>query len=98
VPSRVSALLDMTLRDLEKVIYYEEYVVIDPGTSPLKKKELLSEEKYQEALTKYGGKFKAKIGAEAVQELLKELDMDAACRKLRRDLEKSKEVLGTGNH
>ncbi|MFH0828122.1 MAG: DNA-directed RNA polymerase subunit beta', partial [Candidatus Omnitrophota bacterium] len=94
VPSRVSALLDMTLRDLEKVIYYEEYVVLDPGTSPLKKKELLSEEKYQEALTKYAGKFKAKIGAEAVQELLKEMDMDAACRKLRRDLEKSKEVLG----
>jgi DNA-directed RNA polymerase subunit beta' len=94
VPSRVSALLDMTLRDLEKVIYYEEYVVIDPGSSPLKKKELLSEEKYQEALTKYGGKFKAKIGAEAVQDLLKELDLDAVCRKLRRDLEKSKEVLG----
>jgi DNA-directed RNA polymerase subunit beta' len=94
VPSRVSALLDMTLRDLEKIIYYEEYVVIDPGSSPLKKKELLSEEKYQEALTKYAGKFKAKIGAEAVQELLKELDMDATCRKLRRELEKSKEVLG----
>jgi len=94
VPSRVSALLDMTLRDLEKVIYYEEYVVIDPGSSPLKKKELLSEEKYQEAMVKYAGKFKAKIGAEAVQELLKELDMDAFCRKLRRDLEKSKEVIG----
>ena len=94
VPSRVSALLDMTLRDLEKVIYYEEYVVIDPGSSPLKKKELLSEEKYQEAMLKYAGKFKAKIGAEAVQELLKDLDMDAFTKKLRRELEKSKEVLG----
>src|SRR5512137_2462755 len=77
VPSRMSALLDMTLRDIEKVIYYEEYVVVDPGSTPLKKKELLSEEKYQEALQKYAGKFKAKIGAEAIQDLLKELDLDA---------------------
>jgi len=94
VPSRMSALLDMTLRDLEKVIYYEEYVVVDPGNSPLKKKELLSEEKYQEAMAKYAGKFKAKIGAEAVYDLLKELDLDGVCRKLKRDVEKSKEALG----
>ncbi len=93
VPSRMSALLDIGLRDLEKIIYYEEYVVIDPGTTPLKKKELLSEDKYQEALTKYGANFKAKIGAEAVRDLLKELDLDAQCRKLRRDLEKSKDAL-----
>ncbi|MCX5709110.1 MAG: DNA-directed RNA polymerase subunit beta', partial [Candidatus Omnitrophica bacterium] len=95
VPSRMSALMDIGLRDLEKVIYYEEYVVVDPGTTPLKKRELLSEEKYQEALEKYGSNFKAKIGAEAVRDLLKELDLDAVCRKLRRDLEKSKEVLGS---
>jgi len=94
VPSRMSALLDIGLRDLEKIIYYEEYVVVDPGTTPLKKKELLSEEKYQEAIEKYGSNFKAKIGAEAIQELLKELDLDAQCRKLRRDLEKSKDALG----
>jgi len=93
VPSRLSALLDIGLRDLEKVIYYEEYVVIDPGTTPLKKNDLLTEEKYQEALAKYGANFKAKIGAEAIRELLKELDLDAYCRKLRKDLEKSKEVL-----
>ena len=62
----MSALLDIGLRDLEKIIYYEEYVVVDPGTTPLKKKELLSEEKYQEALEKYGANFKAKIGAEAI--------------------------------
>jgi len=93
VPSRMSALLDIGLRDLEKIIYYEEYVVIDPGTTPLKKKELLTEEKYQEALGKYGSNFKAKIGAEAVRDLLKELDLDAQCRKLRRDLEKSKDAL-----
>jgi DNA-directed RNA polymerase subunit beta' len=94
VPSRLSAMLDMTLRDLEKVIYYEEYVVVDPGNTPLKKRELLNEEKYQEALSKYGANFKAKIGAEAVQEMLKELDFDSVCRKLRRDLEKSKDALG----
>jgi DNA-directed RNA polymerase subunit beta' len=93
VPSRLSALLDIGLRNLEKVIYYEEYVVVDPGTTPLKKKELLTEEKYQKALEKHGANFKAKIGAEAVRDLLKELDLDAYCRKLRRDLEKSKETL-----
>lgn len=94
VPSRMSALLDIGLRDLEKIIYYEEYVVVDPGTTPLKMKELLSEEKYQEALGKYGANFKAKIGAEAIRDLLKDLDLDAQCRKLRRSLEKSKDALG----
>ena len=93
VPSRMSALLDIGLRDLEKIIYYEEYVVVDPGTAPLKKKELLSEEKYQEALNKYGANFKAKIGAEAVRDLLKDLDLDAQSHKLRRDLEKTKDIL-----
>ncbi|OGX45961.1 MAG: DNA-directed RNA polymerase subunit beta', partial [Omnitrophica WOR_2 bacterium RIFCSPLOWO2_12_FULL_51_8] len=93
VPSRMAALLDITLRDLEKIIYYEEYVVVDPGTTPLNKKELLNEEKYQEAVNKYGNNFKAKIGAEAVKDLLKELDFDSQCRKLRRDLEKSKGLL-----
>ena len=93
VPSRMSALLDIGLRDLERIIYYEEYVVVDPGTTPLKKKELLTDEQYQEALNKYGANFKAKIGAEAISELLKELDLDVVCRKFRKDLEKSKDVL-----
>ncbi|MCM8800701.1 MAG: DNA-directed RNA polymerase subunit beta' [Candidatus Omnitrophica bacterium] len=93
VPSRLSALLEMSLRDLEKVIYYEEYIVIDPGNTPLRKKELLSEEKYQEAVSKYGQSFKAKIGAEAIRDLLKELDLDAYSRKLHRDLARSKDML-----
>jgi len=93
VPSRLSALLDMSLRDLEKVIYYEEYVVVDPGNTPLKKKELLTEEKYQEALNKYGSNFKAKIGAEAIGDLLNEVNLELYCRKLRRDLEKAKDIL-----
>ncbi len=89
VPSRLSALLQVGLRDLEKLIYYEEYVVIDPGETPLKKKEFLSEDKYQEALLKYGGVFKAKIGAEAVRELLREIEIPALCKRLRKDLEKA---------
>jgi DNA-directed RNA polymerase subunit beta' len=93
VPSRISALLDIGLRNLEKIIYYEEYVVVEPANTPLKKRELLTEEKYQEALNKYGQTFKAKIGAEAIRDLLKELDLDAYCRKLRRDLSRSKEIL-----
>ncbi|MDI6606395.1 MAG: DNA-directed RNA polymerase subunit beta', partial [Candidatus Omnitrophota bacterium] len=92
VPSRMSALLDIGLRDLEKIIYYEEYVVVDPGTSSLKKRQLLSEEEYQEALGKFGSGFKAKIGAEAIRDLLKELEIDAQCRKLHRDLSKSKDA------
>ncbi len=89
VPSRLSALMQISLRDLEKLIYYEEYVVIDPGDTPLKRKEFLSEDKYQEAIVKYGGAFKAKIGAEAVRELLKDIDLSALCKKLRKDLEKA---------
>lgn len=86
VPSRLAALMQVGLRDLEKLIYYEEYVVIDPGTSPLKKKQFLSEDEYQEALVKHGGAFKAKIGAEAVRDLLQELDLNALTKKLRKDL------------
>src|SRR5471030_3470421 len=86
VPSRLAALMQVGLRDLEKLIYYEEYVVIDPGATPLKKKQFFSEDEYQEAVVKYGGAFKAKIGADAVREMLKELDMPALCKKLRKDL------------
>lgn len=89
VPSRLSALLQVTLRDMEKLIYYEEYIVVDPGNTLLKKNQLLTEDEYQEALIKYGGGFKSKIGAEAVRDLLKELDLATLCKKLRKDLEKA---------
>src|SRR5204863_7419915 len=72
VPSRLAALVQIGLRDLEKVIYYEEYIVIDPGQTPLKKKQLLSEDEYQEAVSKYGADFKAKMGADAVREILRQ--------------------------
>ncbi|MCD4781460.1 MAG: DNA-directed RNA polymerase subunit beta' [Candidatus Omnitrophica bacterium] len=89
VPSRLAALLQITLRDLEKLIYYEEYVVIEPGDTPLKKKQFLSEDEFQDALVKYGAGFKAKIGAEAVKELLRELDLHSLAKKLRKDLDKA---------
>ncbi|VAX37204.1 DNA-directed RNA polymerase beta' subunit [hydrothermal vent metagenome] len=89
VPSRLSALLQVTLRDLEKLIYYEEYIVMDPGDTPLKKNQFLSEDQYQDMMIKYGGSFKARIGASAVKELLHDLDLGALCKKLRKDLEKS---------
>ncbi|MBM3247973.1 MAG: DNA-directed RNA polymerase subunit beta', partial [Candidatus Omnitrophica bacterium] len=87
VPSRLAALTQIGLRDLEKVIYYEEYVVTDPGDTNLKKRELLSEEKYQECLSKYGQSFKAKTGAEAVLDLLKEMDLNSLSKKLRKELD-----------
>ena len=95
VPSRLSALLGLGLRELERIIYYEEYVVIDPQETPLKKKELLPEEKYQACLEKYGAKFKAKIGAEAIRDLLKEIDLSGLCSKMRKDLEKSEDTPST---
>ena len=89
VPSRLAALTQVGLRDLEKLIYYEEYIVIDPGETTLKKKQFLTEDQYQEALVKHGGAFRAKIGAEAVKDLLRETELDVLCKKLRKDLEKA---------
>lgn len=83
LPSRIGTLLNLTIRELERVIYYEEFIVIDPGETPLKKKELLTEAKYQEMRAKYGNKFKAKMGAEAIRELLKELDLNKMAKELK---------------
>ncbi|MGE4357665.1 MAG: DNA-directed RNA polymerase subunit beta', partial [Candidatus Omnitrophota bacterium] len=90
MPSKMGLLLDLSVRELEKVIYYEEYIVIDPGDTPLRKKELLNEEKYQEARAKYGNKFVAKMGAEAIQDLLKELDLDKMASELRKVVKNAK--------
>ncbi len=91
VPSRISALLDIGLRDLEKIIYYEEYIVVEPGDTGLKRGELLIEDRYQELQEKYGSSFKAKIGAEAVLDFLKEIDLDGLSKKLYKQLETVKE-------
>jgi len=86
LPSRIGTLLDMTIRELERVIYYEEYVVVDPGETPLKKKELLTEAKLQELRAKYGNKFKAGMGAEAVKELIQELDLTKISKEIKKKL------------
>lgn len=76
VPSRIGTLLDMTMRQLEKVLYFESYIVIDPGETTLKEKEILSEEEYKKKVAEFGSKFKAGMGAEAVRELLKKVDIE----------------------
>jgi DNA-directed RNA polymerase subunit beta' len=91
MPSRMALILNMGLRELEKVLYYEEYVVIEPGDTLLKKKELLTEEKYRKTMEEYGGgKFKAVIGAEAIKELLKEIDLRQTIIELKADLHEQK--------
>jgi DNA-directed RNA polymerase subunit beta' len=76
LPSRIGTLLDMMLKDLEKVLYFEAYIVIDPGMSPFSQNEILTEDQYYEALDQYGeGTFTAMIGAEAIRELLKKINL-----------------------
>lgn len=88
VPSRMGLILDMTPRNLEKVLYFAAYVVIDPGDVPnLEKKQILSEKEYRELKEKYGDRFKAGMGAEAIKELLKEIDLDKLAQELRQELE-----------
>jgi DNA-directed RNA polymerase subunit beta' len=87
LPSRISTLLDMTMKDLEKVLYFESYVVVDPGLSDLQKGELLSEDNLQKAQDEYGGdNFTASIGAEVVRQMLSELDLPELKKKLQEDL------------
>ncbi|MFH1857570.1 MAG: DNA-directed RNA polymerase subunit beta', partial [Candidatus Omnitrophota bacterium] len=90
IPSRMGVLLDLNTRELESILYYEQYVVIDPGETPLKKRELISDEKYQEYMEQYGGKFTAEIGAEAIRDLLKEVDLDKLIAQLHREAKSSK--------
>ncbi|OIO39821.1 MAG: DNA-directed RNA polymerase subunit beta', partial [Candidatus Omnitrophica bacterium CG1_02_49_10] len=90
MPSRMGNILDMSMRELEKVIYYEEYVVIDPGETPLKKRELLNEERYTELQEKFAGKFVAKMGAEAIKDLLKEVDLDKSITQIKKSIKSSK--------
>src|SRR6266571_786364 len=84
IPSRIGILLDMSLRELERILYFENYVVIDPRTTGLKEHELLTEERYRELLGECGqGSFVAGMGAEAIRELLRRLDLDALAETLR---------------
>ncbi len=89
LPSRMGLLLDMTLRDIERILYFEAFVVIDPGMTELERGQLLSDDMYLEAIEKYGDEFNALMGAEAVYELLKTIDLDGEIVKLREDLPKT---------
>ena len=88
LPSRIGYLLDMSLRDLEKILYFEEYVVVNPGNAPLKKKELLTEERYRKMREEFGDGFVAEMGAEAIRSLLQEVDLDALSIELRAQMER----------
>jgi DNA-directed RNA polymerase beta' subunit len=89
IPSRIGTLLDMTMRQLEKVLYFESYIVVDPGETKLKEKELLSDEEYRKKIQEFGDKFKAGIGAEAIKEILRDIDLDALAKMLRSKIQAS---------
>ncbi len=75
LPSRIGILLDISLRDIERILYFESYIVVNPGMTPLEKGALLTDEEYQEALEQYGNDFEAMMGAEAIQKLLQQIDL-----------------------
>lgn len=87
IPSRMGLLLDMSPRSLEEVIYFASYTVIDPGPTGLEKKSLLSEREYREYYDKFPGQFTAKMGAEAIKDLLMDIDLDGELKSLREELE-----------
>ncbi|NLW07514.1 MAG: DNA-directed RNA polymerase subunit beta' [Clostridia bacterium] len=89
IPSRMGLILDMSPRSLEKVLYFVSYVVIDPGDTPLLKKQLLTEAEYREYRDKYGNAFRAAMGAEAIKELLREIDLEQLLAELRQELKES---------
>jgi len=86
LPSRIGLMLDMTLRDIERILYFEAYVVVDPGLTALTRGQLLNEEQYLQAVEEHGDEFDARMGAEAVYELLKTIDLNAELIKLREEI------------
>ena len=85
LPSRLGLVLDMTLRDIERVLYFEAYVVTDPGMTPLKKFSIMSEDDYDAKFKEYGDEFQAKMGAEGIKDLLQSIDIEGSIEKLRND-------------
>ncbi len=86
LPSRIGLMLDMTLREIERVLYFEAFVVIDPGMTSLTRGQLLTDEMYLEAIEEHGDEFDARMGAEAIYELLRTLDLAAETAKVREDM------------
>jgi DNA-directed RNA polymerase subunit beta' len=87
-PSRIGLVLDLSIKDLEKVLYFESYIVIDPADTPLKEKQLLNEEEFKDAQEKYGDKFEASIGAEAIKVLLEKISIPKEAERLRKLMKK----------
>ncbi|WWP02301.1 MAG: DNA-directed RNA polymerase subunit beta' [Candidatus Dasytiphilus stammeri] len=86
LPSRIGLLLDIPLRDIERVLYFESYVIIDGGMTNLERGQIFTEEEYLDALEEFGDEFEAKMGAEAIQDLLKNLDLEQECNLLHEEL------------
>jgi DNA-directed RNA polymerase subunit beta' len=87
-PSRIGLVLDLSIKDLEKVLYFESYIVIDPADTPLKEKQLLNEEEFKDAQEKYGDKFETSIGAEAIKVLLEKINIQKEADRLRKLMKK----------
>ncbi|RJP69622.1 MAG: DNA-directed RNA polymerase subunit beta' [Candidatus Abyssobacteria bacterium SURF_17] len=88
-PSCIGNLLDLSVRTLEKVLYFEEYIVIDPGKTPLKKMQTLSEDAHRKAREEFGYEFEAKMGAEAIKQLLEEINLEELCKQLHAEFKES---------
>jgi len=86
LPSRMGLLLDMTLRNIERVLYFESFVVTDPGMTTLERSQLLTDEQYFEAMEEFGDEFEAKMGAEAIQALMKDIDLEQEVQELREEI------------
>ncbi len=86
LPSRIGLLLDMTLRDIERVLYFEAFVVVDPGMTELERGQLLNDEVYLDAMEQYGDEFDARMGAEAIRDLLRQIDLEEEIKNLREEL------------
>jgi len=87
LPSRIGLLLDMTLREIERVLYFESFVVVDPGMTPLERGQLLTDDQYLEAIEENGDEFDARMGAEAVYELLRTIDMPGDILRMREEIQ-----------
>ncbi len=90
LPSRIGLMLDMTLRDIERILYFESYVVLDPGMTTLEKGQLLTDEQYLDTMEEWGDEFVAKMGAEAIYELLRQIDLNQSVLTLREDIDSTR--------
>ncbi|PIU57285.1 MAG: DNA-directed RNA polymerase subunit beta', partial [Deltaproteobacteria bacterium CG07_land_8_20_14_0_80_38_7] len=95
LPSRIGTMLDIPLRDLERILYCEAHVVVDSGNTDLVEGQILHEEEYQKAINDFGGSFRVGMGGDAIRELLVKIDLDELSKKLRKDIKKTKSVATT---